>query len=236
MSNTNNEITDNLVEQMNNESIDNDKEIKTAKKRTTRSTKNTTDKVERNIKTTRSRKVKSEESLESNDNGKVKSNATATKTKTTAKERAKKTTSTRTSNTKSGRSKKAVKKENTTTLEKVKDFNIINDSVNLYNIIGESEIKLIPFVGEKNIDKYPINVVLKNLGYEKEVIVRYTTDNWNSYSDIPLNFKYQENELEKWYTEIQLKDDEVSNFQYVIKYNVNNWTYWDNNGENNYKF
>lgn len=135
--------------------------------------------------------------------------------------------------TKTSRSRK-VKEEK---IEEVKEEAIEKiKEIDLNQVIGEAEIKLIPNEGKKDSSEYPINVVLKNLGYVKNVTVHYTEDKWNSVKVAELKFDSQKNDLEIWSTKLSLDKDSKDKFEFAIKYEVNNLTYWDNNFSNNYLY
>ncbi|MCT4688749.1 carbohydrate-binding protein [Vallitalea sp.] len=83
-------------------------------------------------------------------------------------------------------------------------------------------------------------IFLKNLSYDKKVIVRYTTDNWQTYHDINAHYncKY-DNDIELWsFNTIKEKSPFPVNSsgEYVIGYTINGVTYWDNNFGDNYSF
>ena len=136
----------------------------------------------------------------------------------------------------SSKNTKAKKNDTVKPLKIDKDIDQLSNNIDLKEIIGDAEVKVIPFGGSKDFTNYPVRVVLKNLGYVKVVKVRYTVDNWNSYNEKPLVFNYQNNDLEQWSVDLKLNEKEINNFEYAIMYNVNDWTYWDNNYERNYKF
>ena len=82
---------------------------------------------------------------------------------------------------------------------------------------------------------YKIDVLLKNYGYEKNVQVRYTQDNWATYSDVPLSYSSTNSDgTELWSVTLNLDDRGTSNFQYCVYYQVNGQTYWANYFGQNY--
>lgn len=82
---------------------------------------------------------------------------------------------------------------------------------------------------------YNIEVLLKNYAYEKNVQVRYTQDNWATYSDVPLSYNSTNSDgSELWTVNLNLDDRGTSNFQYCVYYQVNGQTYWANNFGQNY--
>lgn len=107
---------------------------------------------------------------------------------------------------------------------------------NIAEILGDAQVKLIPITGVKKEAKYPIYVVLQDLGFEKEVVVHYTVDNWKTFLDKPLEFLSKEGDLEVWNTDIKISSRNKDKFKYVIKYTVNEYTNWDNNETNDYSF
>ncbi|MBY9078822.1 hypothetical protein KIH86_27895 [Paenibacillus sp. HN-1] len=86
------------------------------------------------------------------------------------------------------------------------------------------------------------NIDVANLGAVKNVTVHYTTDNTNWYDTSASYVGPTDGSHEKWYFGIstngsttdhsELKD--LSFVKFAIKYEVNNQTYWDNNGGVNY--
>lgn len=77
-------------------------------------------------------------------------------------------------------------------------------------------------------------VILKNYGYEKNVKVVYTLDNWNTKDSYQLRYnKTLENGNEFWSGEVpsQLKGKII---KYYIVYTVNGQTYYDSNFGENY--
>lgn len=82
---------------------------------------------------------------------------------------------------------------------------------------------------------YSIEVLLKNYAYEKNVQVRYTQDNWATYSDASLSYDSTNSDgTELWNVQLNLDDRGTSDFQYCIYYQVNGQTYWANNFGQNY--
>lgn len=76
---------------------------------------------------------------------------------------------------------------------------------------------------------------LKNLGYNKTVGVRVTTNNWKSYIDVPAVYQqgFATNLIETW-TVTKAFPAKISNIQFAAYYTVNGVTYWDNNYSKNY--
>lgn len=95
--------------------------------------------------------------------------------------------------------------------------------------VGTAVVKAVP--GNPYID---IGVVVKNLAYNKEIKVRYTTDNWATYKEANLSYyrSSTDGSMEYWTTDID--GDDSDGFQYCISYTVNGKTYWDNNFGQNY--
>ncbi|MDR0915071.1 MAG: CBM21 domain-containing protein [Oscillospiraceae bacterium] len=84
---------------------------------------------------------------------------------------------------------------------------------------------------------------INNLGYNKNVFVRYTTDNWATYTDAAAgyestypNFNYSgPSNVERWgfLVNLPIADDSI---EFAIGYTVNGETYWDNNFGENYSY
>ena len=86
-----------------------------------------------------------------------------------------------------------------------------------------------------NLNSYPVTVTLQNYGYQKNVQVRYTVDNWATYKDAPLSYQSTtQYGTEIWKTDLPVTEDELSSFQYCVYYEVNGQPYWANNFGQNY--
>ncbi len=82
---------------------------------------------------------------------------------------------------------------------------------------------------------YAIRAVVQNYAYEKNVVVRYTEDNWATYHDVPLSYEIQdEYGTEFWETTVPVNTSNLSGFEYCVYYQVNGQTYWANNFGQNY--
>ena len=94
---------------------------------------------------------------------------------------------------------------------------------------------------------FNINVDVRNLGYEKQVEVHYTTDGWKTTAVKFLEYtKYfrvgyaqylispNKNGIEKWEAPIFV-DETINVLEFVIRYEVDGQEYWDNNFGKNYK-
>ncbi|GMQ58478.1 carbohydrate-binding protein [Vallitalea sediminicola] len=98
-----------------------------------------------------------------------------------------------------------------------------------------------PYILSKSVVmlNYPLNayhpscsnyIYLKDLGLNKSVKVRYTSDNWLTYNEIKAShYQSFDNDVEEWHFDL---DDK---YEFAIGYTVNGVTYWDNNFEENYK-
>lgn len=157
-----------------------------------------------------------------------------TKSTTTSKKEsvAKKTTTKAKKPTAAKAKKTAAVTKKVTAKEEVKE----EVKVNLAEVIGNAEIKLIPNTSSKTSKEYPISAAVKNLGLIKEVAVRYTTDNWASFEEEALEFKYQEGDFELWSTTISFDEKSKDSFMYCLRYTINDITRWDNNEDNDYTF
>ena len=77
------------------------------------------------------------------------------------------------------------------------------------------------------------SVVLKNLAYSKNVIVRYTTNNWATYTDVSLSYSASHSgNLETWNFSASIPSG--ATVKYCYCYTVNGVSYWDNNFGRNY--
>ncbi len=113
------------------------------------------------------------------------------------------------------------------------DNNNGNDYTN--EIIGSAPITVKRWGGVSYNGECEINAVLKNYGYEKNVQVRYTENNWATYTDVPLSYNSTNTDgTENWLTKLTLEKSDTSGFQYCVYYQVNGQTYWANNFGQNY--
>ena len=77
------------------------------------------------------------------------------------------------------------------------------------------------------------STVLKNLAYTKNVFVRYTTDNWVTYTDASLSYSTSlSGNLESWNFSVTIPSG--ATVSYCFCYTVNGVSYWDNNFGRNY--
>lgn len=80
-----------------------------------------------------------------------------------------------------------------------------------------------------------IYATLQNYAYDKDVVVRYTMDNWNTYTDIPMSYdSTNANGTENWVATLYSDSFNFSGFEYCVCYEVNGQTYWANNFNQNY--
>ena len=87
-----------------------------------------------------------------------------------------------------------------------------------------------------NSNTFLVSAVLQNYAYNKNVFVRYTTDNWRTYKDQALNYSNTYDDgTECWKTVISDYYGAFNdNFQYALCYQVNGQEYWANNFGANY--
>lgn len=83
---------------------------------------------------------------------------------------------------------------------------------------------------------FTVQVIVKNLSYDKVVGLRYTLDNWATFSDMNLRYlsSIPDTDLERWSITLNLPESLMDSFQYCVYYQVNGLTYWDNNFGANY--
>ncbi len=83
---------------------------------------------------------------------------------------------------------------------------------------------------------YRVNAILKNLAYQKNVFVRYTTDGWKTSKDVQMSYSAtNSNGTETWTAQLDVADtSSQGNFEYAICYQVNGTEYWANNFGANY--
>lgn len=110
-------------------------------------------------------------------------------------------------------------------------------SSNYINILSKSVVKL-DKAGRSSNSIYG-SIVLKDLGYDKIVKVRYSTDGWQTFHETDAYYQPSyETDVQVWEFNT-IKNSYIpwsTGGEYVIKYTVNGITYWDNNFESNYSF
>jgi len=80
------------------------------------------------------------------------------------------------------------------------------------------------------------SVHVRDLAFEKDVRVRYTTNGWQTWQEAPATFGQTEtNGLEKWNFSIDFPVSAQS-VELAVGYTVDGQTYWDNNLGANYRF
>lgn len=118
-----------------------------------------------------------------------------------------------------------------------------NNGNNYYvNTGGISYAPIMVFgVGKVMVKSYSANdttfqgsVYLENIAYDKDVKIRYTTDDWATYSEISCSYNGSAtNNVEAWVFTETLPDDWEA-IQFAASYTVNGVTYWDNSFGANY--
>ena len=103
------------------------------------------------------------------------------------------------------------------------------------------KIGIAPITANRNYaslpESYPISATLQNYAFDKVVKVRYTEDNWITYTDVPLSYYSTNGDgTENWTTTLSLDKSKTDNFEYCIYYEVNGQTYWANNFGENYDY
>ncbi|URZ17144.1 carbohydrate-binding protein [Clostridium felsineum] len=78
---------------------------------------------------------------------------------------------------------------------------------------------------------FSADVYVKNIDGAKAVKVRYSTDNWTSYTDVDVNTS---NPSQSTWSIYQNVPDSTKQVQFAVLYEVNGIQYWDNNFDSNY--
>lgn len=92
-------------------------------------------------------------------------------------------------------------------------------------ILGDNNVKAVRYGTYSGI-------FVKNLGTDKQVGVRYTTDNWTTYQDVNTSYYFsQTNNIDAFEFPIL-----PAGAKYAVFYTVNGNTYWDNNYGENYTY
>ncbi len=115
-----------------------------------------------------------------------------------------------------------------------------NNNGNNYDgsvVIGSAPVAADRLGYQYDYKNYEIKAVVKNFGYNKNVVVRYTTDGWKSYKEKTLSYDKTNNDgSETWTTKINVENVASGDFEYAIRYKVNGNTYWANYCGDNYDF
>ncbi len=89
-------------------------------------------------------------------------------------------------------------------------------------------------------DNFPIFALLQNYAYNKNVFVRFTTDGWDTYTDVPLSYSETNDDGTELWTAyidasgIRTNGYHLDKFEYAVCYQVNGQEYWANNFGENY--
>ncbi|MBU5317561.1 CBM21 domain-containing protein [Clostridium bornimense] len=104
-----------------------------------------------------------------------------------------------------------------------------NNGKNYIGELGEAEFHVFPHT-EYGLPTY---VVLKNLGYEKDVKIVYTNDGWKTQKSVSLEYcRTLEDGNEEWVPSEYIPSSEIG--EYYAVYKVNGQTYYDSNFGLNY--
>lgn len=90
-----------------------------------------------------------------------------------------------------------------------------------------------------------VDVAVQDLAYNKQVGIRWTTNNWQTYTTTPAAYEQElSGNYEQWGVNLtpalvmegcQYCIPYTRELQYAVYYTVNSQTYWDNNNGQNYK-
>lgn len=82
-----------------------------------------------------------------------------------------------------------------------------------------------------------INIDVRNLSDQKDIRVRWTADNWATYTDSPASYEQSwDNWHERWKATINLESINTHDFEYAVYYTLpSGEQLWDNNFDRNYK-
>ena len=77
-----------------------------------------------------------------------------------------------------------------------------------------------------------------NFAFEKHVMIRYTFDNWSTFTDIDAVYceSLADSTVDRFIFEFKWKNNDVDSYslQFALRYSVNDMEFWDNNNGNNY--
>jgi hypothetical protein len=77
------------------------------------------------------------------------------------------------------------------------------------------------------------SVLVKNIGFCKKVIARYTTDSWRSFDEISCEYsKSINNTVDSFAFSVNIKN--IDKIMFCLRYVVNGNVHWDNNAGQNY--
>lgn len=100
-----------------------------------------------------------------------------------------------------------------------------------YEITGAANVKAGRLVFSQGYAGANISAVVKNIGYDKKVNIKYTLDNWKTVKEKSLSYSkaIEGTNDEIWETGISFEDSGYKDFYFCIGYEVNGKMYWDNN-------
>ncbi len=85
------------------------------------------------------------------------------------------------------------------------------------------------------LSRFTVNATVQNLGFAKDIKVRYTTDNWNTVKEAEMAYdKTNADGTEQWKAIISEDVASTPSFQFCVSYTVNGQTFWANNFGSNY--
>ena len=110
------------------------------------------------------------------------------------------------------------------------------------NLLDTANIKFHNYDNEvsNNLSSYKqnwfgVHATVKNLGNNKSVKIKYTTNNWATVKEGTLSYQFTNADgSEEWYLQNSLNVDDWQNLKFYFEYTVNGHTYYDNNCNNNY--
>lgn len=106
------------------------------------------------------------------------------------------------------------------------------------DVLGTANIKVGRISTSETLNGTVINfsVIVKNIGFAKNVGIRYTDNNWASYKNVELNYSgpVEGTNNELWTGSVTIDTNKKSAFKFSGFYKVNGNEYWDNNFGSNY--
>ncbi|GMS86194.1 hypothetical protein PENTCL1PPCAC_8369, partial [Pristionchus entomophagus] len=79
-------------------------------------------------------------------------------------------------------------------------------------------------------------IYVRNLAYEKKVMIRYTVNGWSTYSEIEAAFtRNVEEDIDAFDFTLTSPREEVAGCELCVCYSVNDSVFWDNNEGANYR-
>uniref|UniRef100_A0A914E898 CBM21 domain-containing protein n=1 Tax=Acrobeloides nanus TaxID=290746 RepID=A0A914E898_9BILA len=119
----------------------------------------------------------------------------------------------------------------------------VTDAVDTDVDVTDADIDVTDVTDGDIADDYVANGILvlqvtMNLGHDKNVFIRFTTDGWKSYYDRPAKFQEAPDNIYDIFSfeiEIPTNNDKHNEIDFCLCYKANGLTFWDSNNGQNYQ-